>query len=257
MRFSGLATAVILLAAALPALAGTVITSETTAPQKEIAGKSVVYIDRDRVRIEAPAAVTIFRGDQNVAYTLLPAQKKFVRLTAESMKDMAAAMEKARAELAEQMKSMPPAQRAQIEKMMAGMGAPDKAPNFSFRKAGGTGTVGKWQCDRIEELADGQPQATLCVAKTADLGLGADDVAALQHLSTFMLQAAPQSAASSTAMDPQALEKAVGYPAFAVQVDIPAVTMKTTTKSIEKQNVAADLFEVPAGYQEEKMTAPR
>ena len=237
-----------------PAFAGTVITSETTAP-KEAAGKSVVYIEPDRVRIESPHDVTIFRGDQNVAYILTPAKKKFMRLTPEKMKEMAAAMEKARAEMAEQLKSMPPAQRAQIEKMMAGEMA-GEVPKFTSRKVAGAGTVGKWQCERIEQLANGEKQATLCVVRISEIGLSADDLAPLQRFSAFMLQAAPQSAAATAAMDPQALEQAVGYPAFAVQMEIPAAGVKTTTKSVEKKTNPADLFEVPAGYQEEAMPAP-
>jgi hypothetical protein len=233
-----------------PALAGSVITSETSGP-KEAAGKSVVYIEPDRVRIESPQDVTIYRGDQNLAYILNPAQKRFVRLTPEKMKEMAAAMETARTEMAEQLKSMPPAQRAQVEKMMAG-----DMPSFSFRKAAGGGTVGKWKCEKVEQLANGEPQATLCVVKTSEIGLNPDDLAPLQRFSAFMLQAAPQAAAASAAMDPQALEKTVGYPAYAVQMEIPAAKMKTVTKSVENKTNPADLFEIPAGYQEEAMPTP-
>ena len=237
-----------------PAFAGTVITSETSGP-KETAGKSVVYIEPDKVRIESPNEITIFRADQNVAYIVTPAKKKFMRLTSEKMKEMAAEMEKARAQMAEQLKTMPPAQRAQIEKMMPG-GMTAEAPKFSFRKAGGGGTVGKWSCERIEQLANDEPQAKLCVVRMAELGLSEADLAPLQRLSAFMAQAAPQTAATNAAMDPQALEKAVGYPAFAVQMEIPAAKIETTTKAVEKKAVGADLFEIPAGYKEEAMPAP-
>ena len=239
---------------AVPALAGTVITSQTSGPQ-EAAGKSVVYIEPDKVRMEAPHEVTIFRADQNVAYMLSPAKKTFTRLTPEKMKEMAAAIEKARAQMAEQLKSMPPAQRAQIEKMMPG-GMSAEPPKLSFKKAGGSGTVGKWSCEKIEQLANGEPQAKLCVVKMGELGLTEADLAPLQRLSAFMAQAAAQGPGATAAMDPQALEKAVGYPAFAVQMEIPAAKIATTTATVEKKAVAADLFEVPAGYKEEAMPSP-
>ena len=238
----------------VPAVAGTVITSETSGP-KEAAGKSVVYIDADKVRIEAPNEITIFRADQNVAYIVTPAKKQFIKLTPEKMKQMAAAIDKARARMAEQLKSMPPAQRAQIEKMMPG-GMSAEPPKLSFRKAGGSGTVGKWSCERIEELANGEPQAKLCVVKMAELGLSAADLAPLQRLSAFMAEAAAPSGGATAAMDPQALEKAVGYPAFAVQMEIPAAGIATTTSTVEKKAVAADLFDLPAGYQEAAMPMP-
>src|SRR5260370_36501634 len=112
--------------AAAPALAGTVITSEISTPDG--AGKLVEYIEADRVRIESPGNITIFRADQNIAYALVPADKKFMRMTPETMKLLAAAGDAA----FERLKSMPPEQRArfgrmmtpatqaQMEKMMAG-----------------------------------------------------------------------------------------------------------------------------------------
>ena len=243
-----------LTAAAVPAWAGTVITSKTQAPQGA-GSKSVVYLEADRARIETGSTVTIFRADQNVAYVVDPAEKKFMRMTPDSMKKMAASMEAARAQMAEKMKSMPPEQRAKMEKMMAGtMPAPPQ--KIEFRKAGGTATVGKWQCDKVEQLADGKPQAQLCVARLAALGLGKGDLGVLQRLATFMQQAAPQSAGATAATDPQALEKIVGYPAFAVHMEIAAANIKTTTQSVEQKTLPPDLFEVPAGFQEEAMPAP-
>ena len=254
MRFVVVAFAIAAAVAAMPAWAGTVITSETQTPQSA-SGKSVVYLEADRARIESGDTVTIFRADQNVAYVVNPTEKKFMRMTPESMKKMASAMEAARAQMAEQMKSMPPDQRAQMEKMLAGA-MPAQPQKIEFRKEGGATTVGKWQCEKVEQLADGKPQAQLCVARLSALGLGKGDLGVLQLLATFMQQAAPQSAGATAATDPQALEKIVGYPAFAVHMEVAAANLKTTTQSVEQKALPADLFEVPAGYQEETMPAP-
>jgi hypothetical protein len=262
MRLSRWAFAV-LAASAAPAFAGTVITSEMTMPQagadkpgadKAVTDKSVVYLEPDHVRVEATGTITIYRADQNTAYMVNPAEKKYMRMTPETMKQMAAEMEAARAQLAEQMKSMPPEQRAQVEKMMADQ-MPGKTPKVEFRKAGGSATIGKWQCDKVEQLVNGEAQARLCVAKLSDLGLAEGDLGVLQRFAVFMQQAAPQSAGSPAAMDPKVLEKIVGYPAFAVGMEIPAANMKTTTQSVEQKTLPANLFEVPAGYQEETMPA--
>ena len=240
--------------AAAPAWAGTVITSETQTP-KSASGKSVVYLEADRARIETGSTVTIFRADQNVAYVVNPAEKKFMRMTPESMKKMAAQMEALRVQLAEKMKAMPPDQRAQVEKMMAGA-MPAQPQKIEFRKEGGTTTVGKWQCEKVEQLADGKPQAQLCVARLSELGLGKGDLGVLQRLATFMQHAAPHSAGAATATDPKALDKIVGYPAFAVHMEMAAANVQTTTQSVEQKALPADLFEVPAGYQEQTMPAP-
>ena len=251
MRFLAGAAAIV---AAGPAFAGTVITSEVTMP-KMAAEKSVIYLEADHVRVESMGNVTIFRADQNTAFMVNPAEKKFIKMTPEAMKTMAAAMAGARKEMAEQMKSMPPKQRAEAEKMMAAT-MPGEEQKIEFRKAAGAATFGKWQCERVEQLANGQPQAQLYVAKLADLGIGEGDLGVLQRFAVFMQQAAPQSAGSTASMDPKALEKIVGYPAFAVHVELPAAKMQTTTKSVEQKALPASLFEVPAGYQEETMSGP-
>src|SRR5467141_1309503 len=111
-------------AVAAPALAGTVITSEISAPN--VAGNSVVYyIEPDRVRMEYPGHIVIFRADQDTEYMLAPAGKKFQRMTPETMKQSAAAI----AKMFELLKSMPPEQRAQFERIVppreAGAGRED------------------------------------------------------------------------------------------------------------------------------------
>ena len=53
------------------------------------------------------------------------------------------------------------------------------------------------------------------------------------------------------------MEKVVGYAAYPIYTEIPAVEMQTTVKTVEKKPLAADLFEVPADYREEPMPAPR
>jgi len=256
MRLSVLAV-VLSTAVAAPALAGTVITSAMSAPS--VAGNSVVYyIEPDRVRMEYPDHIVIFRADQDTEYMLAPAEKKFRRMTPETMKQSAAAA----AKMFELLRSMPPEQRAQferimtpealrqVEKMMAG-----QAPKSEYRKAGGTASFGKWRCERLEVVKDGQPRAALCVADISNLGLTEEDLGGLRRAAAFMGQMA--GAVAGPMEDLQAIEKVLGRAAYPVHVEIPAVEMQTTIETIEKKPLAADLFEVPADYREEPMPAPR
>jgi len=259
---------VLSVAVAAPALAGTVITSEVSAPH--VAGKSVVYyIEADRVRMEYPGHIVIFRADQDTEYMLAPAEKKFRRITQETMKQAAAAA----AKMFELLRSMSPEQRAQVEKrmppeqraqferimtperlaraeMMAG-----QAPKSEYRKAGGSASFGNWRCERVEVVKDGQPHAALCVADISDLGLTEEDLGGLRRAAAFMGQMA--GAGADPMEDLQAIAKVVGYAAYPVHVEIPAVEMQTTIETVEKKPLAADLFEVPADYREEPMPAPR
>jgi hypothetical protein len=252
-----------------PALAGTVITSDVSAPN--VAGNSVVYyIEPDRVRMEYPGHIVIFRADQDTEYMLAPAEKKFRRMTPETMKQSAAAA----AKMFELLRSMPPEQRAQFEKrmppeqraqferimtperlaqaekMMAG-----QAPKSEFHKTGGTASFGKWTCERVEAVRNGQPHSSLCVAHISDLGLTEEDLGGLQRAATFIGQMAGGVADPMEGF--RAIEKVVGYAAYPVHMEIPGVEMQTTVKTVEKKPLDAGLFEVPADYREEPMSAPR
>jgi hypothetical protein len=255
-------TAVVLsIAAAAPSLAGTVITGEISSPK--VSGKLVEYIEPDRLRFELSSDyVSIFRADQDTAYLLNPADRKFVRITPEKLKQMvaltASAMEslksmspEQRAQFAEYLKSLPAVQRAKVERMMAG-----QAAKFEFRDASGTASFGKWTCERVDELEDGQPHASLCVVRTSDVGLTEGDVGSLHRFDAFMRQGLPQGLGAFPAFDPQAMEKVVGYAAFPVHVEIAAAKRQTTIETIEKRPLAPDLFEIPLGYQEDSKLAP-
>jgi hypothetical protein len=99
-------------------------------------------------------------------------------------------------------------------------------------------------------MKDGQPHSTLCVANVSGLGLTDDDLGGLRRAAAFM---GPMAGAVADPMEGlQTIEKVVGYAAYPVHVEIPAVEMQTTVKTVEKKPLAADLFEVPAGCREEE-----
>ena len=258
MRLSVFAV-VLLIATAAPTLAGTVMTSEASTPK--ISGKVVLYIEPDRLRVETSDYVSIFRADQNTAYLLKPADRKFVRLTSEQLKQLADAptllretlksmSPEQRARFDEHLKSLPPAQRAGVERIIAG-----QAAKFEFRDTGATASFGKWSCRQIDKLVDGQPHESLCVVRTSDLGLTEDDVGSLQRFNDFMGQGLPQELGAFSTVDRRAFEKLVGYAAHPVHTEIPTANMQMTLENVEKKPLSPDLFEIPAGYEEDSKLA--
>ena len=157
---------------------------------------------------------------------------------------------------------MPPEQRAQFERIMTpdGLAQGEKimtgqTPKSEYRKSRGTASFGKWRCVRVEVVTDGKPRSTLCVVDISDLGLTEEDLCGLRRAAAFMGQMA--GAVADPIEGLHAIEKVVGYAAYPVHVEIPAVEMQTTIKTVERKPLAADLFEVPADYQEESVPAPR
>src|SRR6185503_6613133 len=100
----------------------------------------------DKVKMTSPQNQTIFRGDQNKAWIVKPEDKAYVELTPESMSQMRARMDQGLAQMQQQMASMPPEQRKQVEAMMAvrGMGpsATSTPPRITYEKAGDPKKVG-------------------------------------------------------------------------------------------------------------------
>jgi hypothetical protein len=253
------AFAVALLIPAAPALAGTVMTSEASSPK--VSGKVVLYLEPDRLCGEISNYVSIFRADQNTAYLLKPADRKFARITSEQLKQLAdvpallreglkSMSPEQRARFEERLNSLPAAQRAAVERMIAG-----QAPKVELRDTGATATVGKWTCERIDKLEDGQPHESLCVMRASDLGLTEDDLSSLQRFNDFMGQGLPQGLGAFPTIDRRAIEKLVGYAAHPVHTEIPAATIQMTLENVEKKPLSPDLFEIPPGYEEDSKVA--
>jgi len=253
MRLSVFAIA-LLIPAAAPVLAGTVMTSDGSSPR--VSGKAVLYIEPDRLRGEISNYVSIFRADQNTAYLLTPAERKFVRMTSEQLKQLAALPALARetmksmspeqrAQFEERLKTLPVAQRAAVERMIAG-----QAPKVELRDTGATASFGKWTCERIDKLEDGQLHESLCVVRASDLGLTEDDLSSLQRFNDFVGQGLPQGLGAFPTMDRRAIEKLVGYAAYPVHTEIPTATMKMTLENVEKKPLSPQLFDIPPGYEE-------
>ena len=56
-------------------------------------------------------------------------------------------------------------------------------------------------------------------------------------------------------VDRRAFEKLVGYAAHPVHTEIPTANMQLTLENVEKKPLSPDLFEIPAGYEEDSKLA--
>jgi hypothetical protein len=141
------------------------------------------------------------------------------------------------------------------------MGGGDKsAPKpISYEQAGTAKKVGQWTCTPYRVKGDAPNREELCVARMTEVGLKRDDLKALESLSTFMRQmvAAGPAAARPAALDIEGLSKEVGYDAVPVQMsqlaDDGKVEFQTTVQKVEHKSIAADMFEIPAGYTKQAM----
>jgi len=156
--------------------------------------------------------------------------------------------------LQEQMKSMPPEQRARMEALMKGRGAamPGAAagPPTEYKKIG-TDKVGRWTCEKYEGTKAGEKVSEVCTVAPSALGFTEADFEVTRQLGEFLSSLVPQAADSvfkigSAADGPNAFP---GLPVRFVSFRAGAAQTVSEVTDASRQTFADALFQVPAGYQ--------
>ncbi|MEO8016854.1 MAG: DUF4412 domain-containing protein [Pseudomonadota bacterium] len=160
------------------------------------------------------------------------------------------------AEMQEQLKSMPPEQRAQMEKMMGpnmqGLGNGRK-DIYDSKDTGKTDTVEGRRCRLWSLLKNGKPSEELCVVPFTSLP-GKED---LQKTFKELAEAFDGLAKSVPgAGDSSKARNAInGYPVRTRHFDDAGKprTVEEVLKSWSEESMPASTFDVPAGYRKEAM----
>jgi len=115
-----------------------------------------IQMDKTHMRAESHASgeanAFVFDSTTQVARMINLDKKTYVEINKAQMEQMSGQMNSAMAQMQEQMKNMPPEQRAMVEQMMQGRGMPGPAaaaPKVEYRQAG-TDKVGQWTCTKYE-----------------------------------------------------------------------------------------------------------
>jgi hypothetical protein len=246
------------------ATAGTVITLDQSVNNGP-ARQQTIALAGDKVRMTSPENQMIFRGDQNKVWVVRPEDKAYIELTPESMSQMKAQMDQAMARMQQQLASMPPERRKQMEAMMAsrGMGPSASAapPQITYEKAGEPKKVGDYTCTPFHVTMPGAPASEFCMATLSDLGLTRDDLGAFVSFGKFMGQMGGIGAQRSpmAQLDLDSIKKQIGFEGFPVQTTFNAPggqhAVQTTLTSIKHEDPPAGTFDLPAGYTRQDMGA--
>ena len=154
MKFT-LAMTMFVAVSALPCQAGYMIKSTTTHLQTGKSDENAMLLDGKNLRATAVSGYEvdmIFRGDENKVWQIMKDKRQVMEMTEEISDAMATQMDAAMQEMQKRLASMPPAQRAMMEKMLEEK-MPKKeeaAPEFAYRveKTGNTREIDGIQCLR-------------------------------------------------------------------------------------------------------------
>jgi hypothetical protein len=221
--------------------------------QEEVAGKSpasrsqlTLDVDKIRMDMHGDKEITlIYRKDKNVFWMVDAPGKSYTEMTSQDLEQISSTLDAARLKMQEQLKDLPPEQKAMMEKMMGGLMTPPAQPKVTFKKALGTGKVGSWTCQNWESFLDGEKNADHCVADFKSVGVKAEDFLVFKEMAQFLGKLAP--AYKGLIDQGMNFEAMGGLPVQTTTVQDGKADNRITMESIKRITTAEGRFDLPAG----------
>jgi hypothetical protein len=223
---------------------------------------STSYAQQGSLRVETTGGsgtVVLFKND--VLYTLDPQQKTYLMVDQATMQRMIEQLGPALKKVQEMLASMPPEQRAQLEKTLGTSGAGSKPVVEKVRKTGRTDKIQGYACSYSEVLRDDVVSTEACVAAPATLKGSQDLLDASSRVLAFMKPLTESvdlpflRQITSRQLDNYA--QLGGIPVRVRRFDAGKAIFESTLQSISTEAVPAAMFEVPEGYTKKDLPLPR
>ena len=258
-----------LIAAPAAAASGVLIAQKVTNGTTTTTHQSQIEPTRMRSEIASSTGrkqAVVFDGAAQVMRMIDDDAKTYTEMAKADLERMRAQVDGAMARMQEQMKNMPPEQRAQMEALMKGRGgalpgagaamAGAAGPRTEYKKIG-TDKVGQWTCDKYEGTKSGQKVSEVCTVAPTALGFTAADFEVTRQLGEFFASLMPQAAEGlftigSSTSTPNAFS---GLPVRVVSFRDGTIQSVSEVTAASRQNFPNALFQVPAGYQKREFPA--
>jgi hypothetical protein len=259
MKFNVLVLATLLLAAHSLQAQGILIVQQETRDGKTTTNQ--VQIDKTHMRAETHALgdsqAFVFDGAAQVARMLNLDKKTYMELTKAQMDELGSQMSAVMKQMEEQMKNLPPAQRAQMEQMMRGgmPGMPQaNAAPLQYRPAG-SDKVGQWSCSKYEGFRGAEKQMEICTVDPKVLGVNAADFEVTKQFAEFMKALAPQVGDQITLFGTTESQGFSGVPVRRTTFSQGKPGVVSEIKEFRRDTFPASVFETPAGFSKQTMPA--
>ncbi len=233
-------------------VAGGVLIVEKTTSADAPPQTQQVQIDRDWMRVEhvmgGEKSAFVFDGVKQVVWIVNYDRKTYHEMTKADVDGMGTQMSNAMAQMQEQLKTLPPDQRAMVENMMKGRMAGAGAPvqKTVYRKVG-TDRVGRWTCDKYEGYLNNQKTSELCTVDPAVLGFVASDFEVSRKLAEFLRKLVPQTSDNVFSIGKVEDQGFSGVPVRRV-FTMGQRQSTTETTEVTRQTFPPSIFAVPAGF---------
>ena len=182
-------------------LLASAVQADATLTMKNVGGSmdSVIEVKGHMVRISTPGQsdYMLFDTQRDVAIHVSSANRQYMEIDRAAMAEMADSVARMQKEMApqmakmrEQLKNLPPEQRAMIEQQMGGManlGAMETKPVAKITTVKrGSDKIAGFKCQRYDVMNDKERVADVCVATDADAGMSKADFSTVNSATKFM-----------------------------------------------------------------------
>jgi hypothetical protein len=217
-------------------------------------GPQIVLVQNGMIRMNNPKNANGVILKNSMFYILDDQKKTYSEIDKATMQQTADQAGAAMKQMQEQLKSMPPEQRAQMEKMMAGMpGMSGKKDVYEAKNTGKSDTAEGRRCQVWHVLKNAKVQEELCVVPFSSLP-GKEDVekSFKQIAEAFEGMAANLPGAGDSI---KARNSVNGYPVRVRLYDDAGKLrgMETVLTKWADESIPASTFEIPAGYQKKDL----
>jgi hypothetical protein len=175
--------------------------ADATLTMQDVGGKmdSVIEVKDHMVRISTPGQpdYMLFDTKRDVAIHVSSVNRQYMEIDRAALAEMAESVTRMQKQMApqmakmrEQLKNMPPEQRAMIEQQMGGrvdLGAMEAKPVAEVTTVKrGSDKIAGFKCQRYDVMNDAQRVADVCVATSADAGMSKADFSTVSTATKFM-----------------------------------------------------------------------
>ena len=181
--------------AATSSPAGVVLKASVTDVAGNKTSEMVMFIDEARLRVDTKAAdvdasmILLFAGDDYQLILLDRKENQYQVMDRKTAARINQAVSSAMAQMEEQLRQLPPEQRAMVEKMMGKkLGAAPEAPEtppITYRAAG-AGSAGGRPCKKYEAYQGPEKISELCAVPLDAIGLSSQEMAVFEKVATAM-----------------------------------------------------------------------
>ena len=223
--------------------------------------RMTTYVEPGRLRMEVESAssstITIFRADRQVVWMIDSREGTYQEMTQADVERMAEQLTALRKQQEEMLKGLPPEQRAIVEEMLKQQVGEGKRVEISVR-AVGRESVGNFSTTKYEILADGERTAELWAAPLAQLNLGPDEHDIFAQFARFFEKLSQTAAAEAgrTDLSVRYADVIEGFPVKILSYDEGELVSEQVVVRVQRQAVAGDKFELPAGLRKVEIPSP-